>query len=116
MTSSSDDSSSGRPCNCLRAYGDGSTEQCHDCERWICPDKCGGMPSLIDTDRGIYCTDCVRGITLIYPDKDGKTRLFGRKCDRCKTTVGSWNFIRLAGHLVCRECLEICVKEGCCSK
>lgn len=130
MASPCSSSSSSTACECGRDGGDGGTERCQDCSQWVCSRKCQGMPGIVYTDMGTYCTDCVSSIILIYPDplrpmeyldEDGKlvSDTLGEyeqssdNCDRCNCYVSSESFISLANCIICRDCLTFLVKEAC---
>lgn len=131
MASPSSSSSASEACECGRDGGDGGTEKCQDCFQWVCSNKCAGMPGIVYTDKGTYCTDCVESIILIYPDplrpmtyidqngKDilnwitGQYRHYSDECDRCNKNVFRDTFISLADCIICRDCLTTIVKEAC---
>jgi hypothetical protein len=97
----SDDSFDNLPCACGRDIGDG-IDCCTECKQYSCG-KCA-VPSLVKTDQGWYCADCLKEIILIKTEKASKYK----RCKLCN--YGYDNFV-YAGLVMCSSCLEQIVRR-----
>lgn len=108
-------------CNCGRDDGDGAS-CCCNCGQYICDYGCKGMPHLINTDQGLYCSDCLKDTVLIYPEIPEQfdlQRMIKHDWEFCeygacrnKIIFGSMEHIYLRKRLICRQCLDTIVDEA----
>ena len=112
-----DDYKGSKSCYCGRDEGDGA-DCCSKCRQYVCSNGCPEMPHLVNTDIGLFCTDCLEDVVLIYPDTpvDFDKRVQYGTCEvpSCQQAIYLYlnEYIHVADKLICRDCLTAIVKKA----